>query len=226
MPPCTRFPYNFYENVRDFLVPCSFSKPSRIHSTANHFSSSKSSLFSLDCECTHRPLLLLLVIFGEKSSAMKKKKIVVSKTPRPHQVRKEAHFWLFPAITRCDGWRSDLFCGIYRKRRESQKQLRIRKKIKENGGWARERSIPGTSGSFGPKGRYHFRELGSKETWHWIRTPRSLDDKKKMKRGQPSKTRVQEKKKEFLMQPTICLLRRATIVDGHKPVKCRVKTFR
>ena len=108
-----------------------------------------------------------------------KKKKVVSMTPRPHQVRKEAHFWLFPAITRCDGWRSDLFCGIYRKRRETQKQLRIRKKIKENGGWARERSIPGTSGSFGPKGRYHFRELGSKETWHWIRTPRSLDDKKK-----------------------------------------------
>ena len=27
------------------------------------------------------------------------------------------------------------------------------------------------------------------------------------------------------MQPTICLLRRATIVDGHKPVKCRVKTL-
>ena len=128
----------------------------------------------------------------------KKKKIVVSMTPRPHQVRnKEAHFWLFPAITRCDGWRSDLFCGIYRKRRETQKQLRIRKK-KENGGWARERSIPGTSGSFGPKGRYHFRELGSKETWHWIRTPRSLDDKKKkMKRGQPSKTREHEEKKSF-----------------------------
>ena len=152
------------------------------------------------------------------------KKKVVSVTPRPHQVRKEAHFWLFPAITRCDGWRSDLFCGTYRKRRETQKQLKIRKK-KENGGGARERSIPGTSGSFGPKGRYHFRELGSKETWHWIRTPRSLDDKKKMKRGQPSKTRVQEKKKESLMQPTICLLRRATTVDGHKPVKCRVKTL-
>ena len=73
-PPCPRSLYNFYENVRDFLAPCSFSKPSRIHSTANHFPSSKSSLFSLDCECTHRPLLLLLVIFGEKSSAMKKKK--------------------------------------------------------------------------------------------------------------------------------------------------------
>ena len=198
-PPCYWFRLlsPFTQNVRDFLAPCIFSKPSRIHSTAYHFSSSKSSLFSLDCECTHRPLLLLLVIFGEKSSAMKKKKIVVSKTPRPHQVRKEAHFWLFPAITRCDGWRSDLFCGIYRKRRETQKQLRIRKKIKENGGWARERSIPGTSGSFGPKGRYHFRELGSKETWHWIRTPRSLDDKKKMKRGQPSKTREHEKKESF-----------------------------
>ena len=81
LPPCTRFPYNFYQNVRDFLAPCSFSKPSRIHSTANHFSSSKSSLFSLDCECTHRPLLLLLVIFGEKSSAMKKKKSGIQDTP-------------------------------------------------------------------------------------------------------------------------------------------------
>ena len=138
MPPFTRFAYTVYENVRDFLAPCSFSKPSRIHSTANHFPSSKSSLFSLDCECTHRPLLLLLVIFGEKSSAMKKKKIVVSKTPRPHQVRKEAHFWLFPAITRCDGWRSDLFCGAYRKRRETQKQLRIRKKKREWWGSARK----------------------------------------------------------------------------------------
>lgn len=197
LPPCPRSLHNIYENVRDFLAPCSFSKPSRIHSTANHCSSSKSSLFSLDCECTHRPLLLLLVIFGKKSSAMKKKKIVVSVTPRPHQVRKEAHFWLFPAITRCDGWRSDLFCGAYRKRRETQKQLRIRKKIKENGEWARERSIPGTSGSFGPKGRYHFRELGSKETWHWIRTPRSLDDKKKWKEASRVEHVFKKKKKSF-----------------------------